>query len=210
MGEEVIFSKAKHVVQVFVNEYVYGKDEKSFDLRKAKMAWRELSSRSGYVADGALYLPEAISGDAALASSGLIILQDFNEHASPMRLLPREQDYQCLRPRRGPVSVLGDLGIAFEEVISLHFMDAAWQVQVPRRNQMKLCHLVPDRPVELRYNYKWDSSMSSGRQRQYVDYVFVVVYLGLYGACRLLPPGAVCCKRVPEVVKVVDLWKPLW
>lgn len=205
------FSKPKQIVQIFINEYIYGKEERAYDQRSEKMAWRELLSRSGYVDQGELFLPEAITGEGAFASSELIILQDFQDYGSPQGILKRDEPNQCLRGAPGPVSILDDLGIAFGEEFSLHFMDKMWSMAVPRRSRMTLCHLVKDKPVEIRYNYKWDFSMASRRQRQYVDYVFVVVYLGQYSHCRLLPVGsAERLKQVPVPEKLVNLWKPLW
>jgi hypothetical protein len=205
------FSKPKQLVQIFINEYIYGKEERAYDQRAAQLAWQEMRSRSGYVDQGELFLPEAITGDRAFASSELITLQDFQDHGLSRGILNRDQPNQCLRVAPGPVSILDDLGISFGEELRLHFMDKMWSMAIPRRNPMTLCHLVKDKPVEIKYNYKWDFSMASRRQRQYVDYVFVAIYLGQFSHGRLLPVGSpVRLKRVPAAEKLVNLWKPLW
>ncbi|HEX6915512.1 MAG TPA: hypothetical protein VF145_09740, partial [Chitinophagaceae bacterium] len=73
---EVIFHRPAHVIQVFrmINEY--DKTQKSFADRRDQFQWRPVHSSSGYVADGELYLPEAISRDTIFSNCQLITIED--------------------------------------------------------------------------------------------------------------------------------------
>lgn len=58
--QSVIFKKPFKLVQLFRNINTYGKDEKSFEDRKEKLAWKSIQSTSGYLKDEVVHLPASV------------------------------------------------------------------------------------------------------------------------------------------------------
>ena len=69
------FKRPVKLLQVFRNLNVYGKDKKSFGARKQEVAWRKFESKSGYVRDGELFLPETVLQQPHFLNCDLLTLE---------------------------------------------------------------------------------------------------------------------------------------
>jgi hypothetical protein len=207
--KEITFNKPAKLVQVFrmINEY--GKDEKSFADRKHKLVWKEISSKSGYVADGKLYLPGTVQNDKKFGNCDLVTIEDecdlvpkhewkiingkYEKGNSHCFNLHHPSQYEIFRFHKDPVE------------LSLNYSYS--YIGDPSRNSFTLAILEKDVPVEVKINGKLDTS----RGRYYKEQYFIFHLLGEFDRCCILKDtAAAVIKRVPAERKVVDLLKPLW
>jgi hypothetical protein len=77
--QEITFRRPVKIVQVFRNINIYGKADKSFENRKEAMEWKPVSSRSGYVVDNDLFLPEKFFDNNVPGNCEIITLEDNNQ-----------------------------------------------------------------------------------------------------------------------------------
>jgi hypothetical protein len=207
--QEIIFNKPAKLLQVYrmINEY--GKDEKSLADRKDKLVWREMLSKSGYVADGTLYLPQTIQSDKKFGNCDLITIEDecdvtrqngwkivrdkYEKGNAHCFNLHRPGSYEIFRLNNDPV----ELGLKYSYPY----------IGDPTRDSFTLAVLETGVPVEVKINGKLDTS----RGRYYKEQYFIFHMLGAFDRCYVLndtdPPVV---KTVPAGRKVVDLLKPLW
>lgn len=216
------FPSPVKIFQVFRHVNVYGKDEKSFDARREKMEWKPMPSKSGYVKDGELYLPESIQDNPDFKTCDLITIID---NAGPGQMPPykgnREQPWarppapvynHCFHLTR--VNKLDIFKIHKQGEIELHLEYGDYgclELGVPRRDNIKLCDIKLNQPVEIKINGKIDSSLSSGRARMFKEQDYIIEYIGDFDKCYLLrEPWEPVLKKVPQERKLVDMMKTLW
>jgi len=217
--QEIIFKKPVKIVQIFRNINVYGKAKKSFDDRRDEMTWRDIPSKSGYVTDNELYLPEKILDNADFKRCGLITIEDDN--LSPTFSSP---DLRFTTVIKGGFETIynhcfhlnqrakvGIFEIRNNDGLELFLQYDYYEIGIPERENFKLCDLKQNSPVEIKINGKTDFSMSSGRERVFKEQYYICEYLGDFEKCNLLrEPYAPIIKQVPHNRKVADLLKPLW
>lgn len=203
---EITFKKTVRIIQVFRNINIYGKEEKSFELRKDAMEWKPISSKSGYVANGELFLPEQITAHPQFLNCDIIT---FNDHhpSSDISNLP-ELNHCFSTARKNQLAIFE---LRMKEELELHLHYGYFEIGIPERANFKLCTLQPNYPVEIKINGKTDASLTSRRARVFKEQYYIVEYLGDYTHCKLLKePYDSYIKQIPETRKVIDLIKPLW
>ncbi|MGJ8660624.1 MAG: hypothetical protein ACSHXL_01170 [Bacteroidota bacterium] len=102
-----------------------------------------------------------------------------------------------------------DLG-SFE--IYLRYSQNHFSIGEPKRADYKLFELEKDKPIEILINGKSDHTMSSGQQRTYSEFAYIIEYLGEVKTVDFLAPNKIEIKReIPsQVEKRIDLRKILY
>lgn len=202
----VEFKKPVRIFQVFRNINEYGKEDKSFEDRKEKFAWKPMISTSGYVKDHELFLPASMTSKPNFGEADLITLLDDNLPPIQSILLTHEKNH-CFK--LSSMSKLDIFQLKLKEEIELHLRYGYFEVGLPSRKDFKLCEVKVGHPVEIKINGKTESSLSSRRARVFKDQVYIFEYLGDFKQCTLLEQPIIT-KHIPEQLKVVDLNKRLW
>ena len=207
--KEQIFKRPVKVLQIFRMIHEYGKEERSFADRKDKLAWKEIHSKNGYVADRVLYLPATIQRNKKFNHCQLITVEDEadvtpqhewkiingkyergNNHCFDLH---HPRSYEIFQFHNHPLEV------------SLKYSQS--YIGDPSRDDFILAVLEKDVVVEVKINGKLDTS----RGRYYKEQYFIFHLLGEFESCCFLtdkhPPVV---KAVPTERKLVDLLKPLW
>lgn len=201
------FNRPIKILQIFSNILRYAKQDKSFDNRKERLAWKPITSVNGYVQDGQLFLPQAILQHTALERCNLITLKDSQApQFSYMENMESNDCFELTAPRK-----LGNFKIAHAEELELHLHYNRFFIGIPKRNNIKLCNLRPNQPVEITINGKTDFSLTGRRDRQFTDQQYIFEYLGDFKTCIVLKEKAnPVLKQIPAERKLVDTIKPLW
>ena len=216
--QEVTFKRLVRVFQVFRNIHVYDKTQKSFEDRKEALAWQEMPSKSGWVVDNELYLPERILEEPRFTTCNLIIIKDDNPRpltlTNDSRRKPTGQDEEDYT-RCFTLGNFIELDIfqlkRNQEELELFLQHGYFEVGIPARENFKLCTIKKNSPVEIKINGKTESSLTARRARQFKEQHYIIDYIGDFCSCKLLrEPYDPVIKQVPTNRKVVDLIKPLW
>lgn len=202
------FHQPVKIIQVFRNINTYGKAEKSFANRKAKLAWKPISSIAGFVKDEIVHLPESIIDQPNFKSCELIILLDDNLPPIQNILFTQEKNH-CYK--RNSLNKLDAFQLKFNETIEIHLAYSYFQVGLPARSNFKICELQQEKPVAIKINGKTDFSLTGRRERNFTEQEYIFVDLGNFSNYSLLPSTApAILKTAPTNSKVIDLNKPLW
>ncbi|PPL02163.1 hypothetical protein [Parapedobacter indicus] len=198
----VRFKQPINIIQIFRNIHIYGKEEKSHADRAARLRWKEISSQTGYVRNGQLFLPESIVGYNDFNSCDLIILEDENNGRAAAT-------NRCFH--QGRRNRLDIFEIKYGSVLELHLRYDLFEVGLPKRNDFKLCELKTGEPAEIKINGKLDHTLTAGMARTFKEQHYIFEYLGNFNQCQLLrEPYPSVIKTVPSHRKTIDLIKPLW
>lgn len=206
--QEILFRKPVKIIQVFRNIHIYGKEEKSFELRKDAMTWKHIQSKSGYLLDNELFLPEQIIKNPDFNNCDLIILVDDNS-SQPLSFLHKNEPNYCFITSRP--NQLDIFELRMNEGLELHLKYGYFEIGTPERKNFKLCDIKEKQPVEIKINGKTDASLTSRRARIFKEQYYILYYIGDFRQCKLLKePFDSVVKKVPEDRKIIDLIKPLW
>ncbi len=201
------FNRPIKILQIFSNILRYAKEDKSFDKRRERLAWRPVESLNGYVKEGELFLPSGILEHEALKRCNLITIKD--SLAPPFNYMERMESNDCFEltaPRK-----LGNFNIQQAEELELHLHYNRFFIGIPKRNNIKLCNLRPNQPVEITINGKTDFSLTGRRDREFTEQLYIFEYLGDFKTCTVLKEKAnPVLKQIPAERKLVDMIKPLW
>ena len=115
--QQIVFKKPVKLIQVFRNINVYGKEEKSFELRKDVMTWKPIPSKSGYVLENELFLPEQILRNPDFNNCDLIILEDDNTIQSLSFLHKKESNYCFITTRPNQLDIFE---LRMKDALELH------------------------------------------------------------------------------------------
>ncbi|MEO6254454.1 MAG: hypothetical protein ABIO79_14170 [Ferruginibacter sp.] len=201
------FNRHIKILQVFSNILCYGKDDRSFDKRKERLEWRPVESANGYVKDGQLFLPPAILQHASLERCDLITIKDsLAPEFNYMENMESNDCFELTAPRK-----LGNFKIIQSEELELHLHYNRFYIGTPKRDNIKLCNLRLNQPVEIAVNGKTDFSLTGRRARNFTDQQYIFEYIGDFKTCTVLKEKAKpVLKQIPAERKMVDMLKPLW
>jgi hypothetical protein len=217
--QEIIFKRPVKVLQIFSNIIVYGKARKSFEARKEETLWRPMSSKSGYVKDNELYLPENIFDCDNLKNCALITIEDKNPpHAFVSGDLKKTNGIASnIEPATNRCfnlhhhKKLEIFEIRSGEFLRLFLNYDQYAVGIPERENFELCAIKKNEPIEIMINGKTDFSLTAGRERVFKEQFYLFEYLGDFDRCKILrQPFNAVIKTIPPDRKVVNLLKPLW
>ncbi|MCU7551406.1 hypothetical protein OCK74_19950 [Chitinophagaceae bacterium LB-8] len=216
---EIKLKRPVKILQVFRNIVEYSKAEKSFDKRKEEINWGAIQSKSGYVLDHELYLPDTIIEDPGFNNCDLITMVDDNPLTSfastgKQYKWASKYGYNLLNNHcfnLGHSREFEIFNIKNDGVLELYLKYGYFEVGIPERGNFKLCDIRKQSPVEIKINGKTDFSLSSRRARVFQEKYYVFEYIGDFNKINLLrEPYDHIIKHIPSDRKVVDLIKPLW
>lgn len=202
--QEIEFKKPVKIIQLFKKINIYSKAEKSFELRKERMRWHDLSSKSGYIKDEALFLPETLLQRKDFQICEMILLSD--NVSNPHNEVSLSENLYFL-----PASFWRFDIFEINKYLDIFLRYNEYEIGLPTRNDFKLATLKPGFPVEIKINGKSDYTLSSGKERTYKDQQFILLSHGIYKRAIILrEPFKEIKKLIPRERKVIDLIKPLW
>ncbi|TCC89457.1 hypothetical protein EZ428_17345 [Pedobacter frigiditerrae] len=206
--QPIISKKSFRVIQLFRNINSYGKDEKSFEDRKDKIAWKPIESTAGFVKDNVVHLPETILEQPNFEHCDLILLIDDNFQTFQNVVYTSEKNI-CFRNKS--INKFDFLQIKLDEKVELYLKPGYFEVGFPERNEFKVCELTLDKSVSIKINGKRDFSLTGRRARTFIEQEYIFNYIGDFTTIQIeKEPFTPIVKNVPTEKKVVDLMKPLW
>ena len=205
--KSITFNKPFKLIQLFRNINTYGKNEKSFELRKEKIAWKPIQSTSGFVKDEILHLPETISAKPNLSQSDLILMIDDN-FKSPQNVVYIEE--QNLNFNKNSFINFDFIEIRLAKKIEIYLMPGYFETGTPARHQFKVGELVKGKPIAIKINGKRDFSLSSRRERIFTEQEYILEYLGDFTEIQIEQDLKPVKKTIPNDYKVIDLMKTLY
>lgn len=189
------------------------------EIRKVISEWdKELNSKTGYVENDILHLPIQYKDMFHLNRVGGILINDIIGYSS----LNHEIELKKLDL---PEWYKNNLKENFKEFIDFNKEQRIWLFEIfsiekrekgdyelflryganefsigkPKRNDHKLCTLKKGHPVRVLINGKIDSTMSSGSERTYSEYDFILSYLGEVESVEFKPPNKIeKQKQIPQ------------
>lgn len=206
--QPITFKKPFKLVQLFRNINSYGKEERSFEDRKEKIAWKPIQSTAGYVKDEIIHLPETILDQTNFEHSDLIVVIDDNFTAFQNVIYTKEKNL-CFRSKS--LNQFDFLQIKLDEKIELYLKPGYFEVGVPMRNEFKICELSLQKPISIKINGKRNFSASSRRERVFVEQDYIFNYLGDFNQVNLVKEQFDPVeKTIPRELKIIDLMKTLY
>lgn len=205
---EQVFSQPKALFEVYRNIIQYSKAEKSAEDRKRKLAWKPIKSTNGFVVDDKLFLPENILQQSNFTESATIIMLNENSCSNKMVHLINDE---LLLYRKCPKIELDIFELKLNEKIELHLLYNQFAIGLPERDSFKLCDIKMNQPIEIKINGKLDFSLTSRRERTYIEQQYIIQYFGVFNSCEIYKPNSsISDKQFPSNLKSIDLNKVLW
>ena len=202
--QRIEFKKPVKVIQLFKKISVYTKAEKSFELRKDEMQWNDLTSKSGYINEGELFLPESFSDKKDAHLTDLILMADNSIMSNNESATPENQYFLPSPTYRFDI-------FEIKKNLDLFLRYNEYDIGMPKRNDFKLAALRKGISLEIRINGKSDYTMTAGKERTYKDQQYILTYHGDFNSASILKePFNAVKKKIPAERKIVDLIKPLW
>ncbi|MBB2145475.1 hypothetical protein GM921_08275 [Pedobacter sp. LMG 31464] len=206
--QSIVLKKPIQVIQLFRNINTYGKEEKSFDDRKEKIAWKPIQSTAGYVKDEVVHLPESIVEQPNFEHFDLLLIIDDNFHTS-QNVVYTEKKNLCFR--RNSQNKFDFLQLKLDDKIELYLKPGYFEVGDPPRSEFKVCELTKDKPISIKINGKRDASLTWRRERTFVEQEYIFHYLGDFKECVVVKePFPTTVKTIPTIIKTIDLTKTLY
>ncbi len=205
--ETIQFNKPVSIIQAFHHRYDYFKDQRRFEDRKALAAWQQtFLSRSGYVANNELFLPEHIVEIENFKQANLITLED---HQNPRTSIENASNY-CLHLQKALVPYDSfKLKAMDNEGIEIHLHWSFMGYFDPE--QYKIAALLANSVIEVRLNRVANATLTGRKERTYTEAYTILQHLGTFTQATLLrPPIQPIAKPLPQPTKVVDLMKHLY
>ena len=193
----------KHIIQIFDNSLSYTKELKSFEDRKNISKWnKKIISKSGYIENGVLNLNRDTLKNPL--SSNTILLVDFNRLEDPQKAESHILNGEITTS----AFTWSILKFRKKETIEVNLNWNYWDLGDIKREQFKLAELKENQPIEIKINGKRDFSLSSRRERLFLEKNFIIQYLGTIEKINLVPKSNfISEKEIPIDRKLINLMK---
>lgn len=190
------------IVQLFVNENIYGKEQKPFEARKDALEWKDMYSDKIYCIDNQFFISESVTDLHDFKKSNLIIIVNTQQEENKVFCVNMPQSFKFYIFR---------LVLENEQMIVSLDSNDIW-FNIPKRESYKLFDFPPKQVIEVRYNAKSDmKSLATLGQRRFKEQYFIFQYLGEFDCCTTLKQGTKQIGvSIPNVEKVINLTKRLW
>jgi len=193
----------KHIIQIFDNSCSYTKELKSFKDRKDSSKWKEtIISKSGYIENEVLNINQDILKTPL--SSNTILLVDLNRLEDS-----KKSKSQVLNGEiTASAFTWSILKFRKKETIEINLNWNYWELGDIKRAQFKLAELKENQPIEIKINGKRDFSLSSRKERLFLEKNFIIQYWGTVEEIKLIPElNFTREKKIPMDRKLVNLMK---
>lgn len=193
----------KHIIQIFDNSCSYTKALKSFEDRKDSSKWKEtIISKSGYIENEVLNINQDILKTPL--SSNTILLVDLNRLEDS-----KKSKSQVLNGEiTASAFTWSILKFRKKETIEINLNWNYWELGDIKRAQFKLAELKENQPIEIKINGKRDFSLSSRKERLFLEKNFIIQYWGTVEEIKLIPElNFTREKKIPMDRKLVNLMK---
>ena len=229
-----------HIFQFYKKHWSIPKKDYTTETRQKFQNWdKQISSQVGYLKEKQLFLPFEKRNLIRLNSVSGIILQDvIGQNSSKEKLHLQKvaeandfpdwfnrQQLANLDSQNPELAVyssqkkIWDFEIFSIEKntnkefeIHLRYKVNEFRIGKPGRNDHKLCILKKNTPVKISINGKSDSTMSSGKERSYSEYEYIIEYQGESDSIEFKDLNKIeTQKDVPQkFIKHIDLRKILY
>ncbi len=190
------------VIQIFKSEERFKKDEyETGKLRLLNQIEDSLMSRTGYLENRTLYLPDMGKQEPDLQSAHTIIIQDINGFDPFPFTTSRDASH---RPRwfkdikKNHVLLVKDEAICYYRLsrtltfeifriekklpdcfnLYLNYSENPLAIGVPERDDHKIAEIKLNKPVRYKLNGKSDFTMTGRKQRTFAEYDYLIEYVG--------------------------------
>lgn len=196
------FHRPIPIVQLFINENIYGKEAKSFEQRKAVLEWQNILSDNFFCIDNQLFIDEATSNLPDFKKCNLIVIVHTKQGENKVFCLNTPQPFKFYIFR---------LELENEQMIVTLDANDFW-FNIPKRESYKLFDFPPKQVIEVRFNAKSEmKSLTTMEQRQFKEQHFIFQNLGSFDSYTILKQGTKPIEiAIPNVEKVINLTKALW
>lgn len=213
------------IIQVYKSKERFIKDEYKADKTELLHQWDDrLKSRNGYLEDNTLYLPDIGKEEPGLEKANTIIILDIYGF-DPFPLRSKEQPRWFKDYYKSHVLFANEKPICFYKLaksltfeifkiekkhldsfdLSLNYSAHSMSIGVPERDNHKIAEVTLNKPVRYRLNGKSDSSGSSGAQRTYAEYDYLIEYVGQANKIVFKELSKIeTVKNIPKEYKMVD------
>ncbi len=231
------FLKPVHIIQVFNNPLLYKKDEKSYEQRKEKYAWKNtILSKSGIIENGILKLNKSKTPPLD-AHINAILLIDYNtideieiltrlellnfyDYVDISNISPSLESHRIIRKildkiphikagnfTMGPL-IWDILEFRKRKNINVHLFWDDHKLGMPKREYFKICELRLHTPVEILINGKRDFLGTRRSERIFIEKNYILEYLGKVREYELIDGyRAKFQKQIPPERKTINLLK---
>ena len=190
------------VIQIFKSAERFKKDDyETGKLRILNQCEDSLTSRTGYLENRTLYLPDMGKQEPDLQSAHTVIIQDINGFDPFLFAMPLEGSHQ---PRwfkdikKNHVLLVNEQAICFYRLsgsltfeifriekkqpdtfnLYLNYSGNQFAIGVPGRDDHKIAEIKLNKPVRYRLNGKSDFTMTGRKQRTFAEYDYLIEYSG--------------------------------
>ena len=190
------------VIQIFKLEERFKKDEyEAGKLRVLNQSEDSLMSRTGYLENHTLYLPDMGKQEPDLQSAHTVIIQDINGFDPFPFTMSRDASH---RPRwfkdikKNRVLLVNDEAICYYRLsrsltfeifriekklpdsfnLYLNYSENPLAIGVPERDDHKIAEIKLNKPVRYKLNGKSDFTMTGRKQRTFVEYDYLIEFVG--------------------------------
>jgi len=215
------------VIQVFKSARRFTKD--NYETDKLAGLWDDsIKSSTGYIKDGILHLPDTGDQPQDIQDAKTLVIQDIKGIDPFFSPMPKQEKYQPHwhkdTNKRHQLYVNEESICFYKVAASLHvelftiqkkqpgsfnlFLDYSsfrLSIGVPERNDHKIAEIKMGQPIRYRLNGKSDFTMSGRKERSFVEYDFIFVYLGQAGSIVFQDPKQLEITKSPtKEYKLVD------
>ncbi|AVV48925.1 hypothetical protein [Leptospira santarosai] len=176
---ETITKKEKAVVQIYKTRFVLTKADRGFQNRP-KFEWPNfIQSSTGFVADRRLSFANYNIENSNFIESDYVILLDYHPIAKYLENTFMGDQDQIVSKYSNGKKVKFDI-FQFEKVSesSIKIIYDGTNFGVPKRFPFDLSILKVGIPLRLKMNWKSDYSFSSGMERKFYEYDYIIEFMG--------------------------------
>jgi len=225
-----------HVFHVYKKHARIPKPQYTTELRKKFKIWdKTIVSQNGFIEDGCLILPENRQDNINVKRTGGLIIQDivgFSGTIAELNVKRKSKD------RNTPKGIHENQSKQNPEILCFNNETRVWSFELfsierngsgdfelylryglnqfsigePKRDDHKLYNLEKGKPIEITINGKSDSTLTSGAERIYIEYDFIIEYMGEVNKVNFVALSNVGTERtIPTLIdKKIDLRKILY
>ncbi len=191
-----------NVIQIFKSAERFKKDDYETGKLQLLNLWEEsFTSNTGYLENGTLYLPDFGKQQPDFTNAQTIIIQDITNFDPTLFVMAKQVAQQprwFVDNNKNHILLVKDEAICYckhstsltfdifkmlsEQPgifnLELNYSDNQLAIGIPARGNHKIAELKINKPVRYKLNGKSDFTMTGRKQRTFVEYDYLIEYLG--------------------------------